>query len=133
MRSLRSIGPLGSVTVATLTTFLVASCAPSETVETGAGGSGGSSTCGGGTAQSSDVTINESSLQQKITGFGVSSAWAGSYANASDPDYLWSTTSGAGLPLLRIRYGDGLAIAQAAAKAGVTVWMTPWGTGANGS
>ncbi len=97
------------------------------------GGTTGSGTCGGGTAQSSDVTINESSLQQQITGFGVSSAWAGSYANASDPDYLWSTTTGAGLSLLRIRYGDGLAIAQAAVKAGVTVWMTPWGTGPNGS
>jgi len=97
------------------------------------GGATGSGTCGGGTAQSSDVTINESSLQQKITGFGVSSAWAGSYANASDPDYLWSTTTWAGLSLLRIRYGDGLAIAKAAAQAGVTVWMTPWGTGPNGS
>ncbi len=97
------------------------------------GGMPGSGTCGGGTAQSSDITINESSLQQQITGFGVSSAWAGSYANASDPQYLWSTTTGAGLSLLRIRYGDGLAIAQAAVKAGVTVWMTPWGTGTNGS
>jgi glucuronoarabinoxylan endo-1,4-beta-xylanase len=114
------------------------------TAGTGSGGTGtgggtagagatGSGTCGGGTAQSSDITINEASLQQKITGFGVSSAWAGSYANASDPDYLWSTTTGAGLTLLRIRYGDGLAIAQAAAKAGVTVWLTPWGTGNNGS
>ena len=93
----------------------------------------GSGICGGGTAQSADITINEASLQQKITGFGVSSAWAGSYANATDPDYLWSTTTGAGLSLLRIRYGDGLAIAQAAAKAGVTVWLTPWGTGTNGS
>src|SRR5450631_3888843 len=97
------------------------------------GGTTGSGTCGGGAAQSSDITINESSLQQKITGFGVSSAWAGSYANASDPDYLWSTTTGAGLSLLRIRYGDGLAIAQAAVKAGVTVWLTPWGTGTNGA
>jgi glucuronoarabinoxylan endo-1,4-beta-xylanase len=99
----------------------------------GATGGSGSGTCGGGAAQSSDVTINESSLQQQITGFGVSSAWAGSYANASDPQYLWSTTTGAGLSLLRIRYGDGLAIAQAAVKAGVTVWLTPWGTGSNGS
>ena len=97
------------------------------------GGMTGSGMCGGGTAQSADITINESSLQQKITGFGVSSAWAGSYANASDPDYLWSTTTGAGLSLLRIRYGDGLAIAQAAVKAGVTVWLTPWGTGTNGA
>src|SRR3954454_23471418 len=97
------------------------------------GGTPGSGVCGGGTAQSSDITINEASLQQKITGFGVSSAWAGTYANPSDPDYLWSTTTGAGLSLLRIRYGDGLAIAQAAAKAGVTVWLTPWGMGSNGS
>jgi glucuronoarabinoxylan endo-1,4-beta-xylanase len=97
------------------------------------GGPIGSGTCGGGTAQSSDLTIDESDLQQRITGFGVSSAWSGSYANASDPEYLWSTTTGAGLSLLRIRYGDGLAIAQAAAKYGVTVWMTPWGTGTNGS
>src|SRR5579863_10084176 len=97
------------------------------------GGMMGSGTCGGGTAQSSDITINEASLQQQITGFGVSSAWAGSYANASDPNYLWSTTTGAGLSLLRIRYGDGLAIAQAAVKAGVTVWLTPWGTGTNGA
>jgi glucuronoarabinoxylan endo-1,4-beta-xylanase len=97
------------------------------------GGTPGSGTCGGGAAQSADITINEASLQQRITGFGVSSAWAGTYANPSDPDYLWSTTTGAGLSLLRIRYGDGLAIAQAAAKAGVTVWLTPWGMGSNGS
>jgi glucuronoarabinoxylan endo-1,4-beta-xylanase len=89
--------------------------------------------CSTGTAQSGDVTVNLSGVQQKITGFGVSSAWAGSYRNASDPDYLWSTTKGAGLTLLRLRYGDGLAIAQAAAKAGATVWMTPWGTGTNGA
>jgi len=35
--------------------------------------------------------------------------------------------------MLRIRYGDGLGVARAAAQYGVTVWMTPWGTGANGS
>jgi glucuronoarabinoxylan endo-1,4-beta-xylanase len=79
------------------------------------------------------VTVNLSSLQQKITGFGVSSAWAGSYRNASDADYLWSTTKGAGLTLLRIRYGDGLTIAKSAAQNGATVWMTPWGTGTNGA
>jgi glucuronoarabinoxylan endo-1,4-beta-xylanase len=89
--------------------------------------------CSTGTAQSGDITVNLSSLQQKITGFGVSSAWAGSYRNASDADYLWSTTKGAGLTLLRIRYGDGLAIAKSAAQNGATVWMTPWGTGTNGA
>src|ERR1041385_5810604 len=95
---------------------------------------GGSGTCGGGAAQPSDVTINVSSLQQKITGFGCSSAWAGNLNDAAnDPDTLWSTTKGAGLTMLRIRYGDGLGVAKAAARYGVTVWMTPWGTGPGGS
>lgn len=107
------------------------------------GGTGGSSasggsapggpTCGTGAPVSSDVVINLGSLQQKITGFGVSSAWSGSYRNASDADYLWSPTKGAGLTLLRIRYGDGLTIAKSAASFGVTVWMTPWGMGNNGA
>ncbi|HEY5090655.1 MAG TPA: hypothetical protein VIK30_11840 [Polyangia bacterium] len=35
--------------------------------------------------------------------------------------------------MLRIRYGDGLGVAKAAAQHGVTVWMTPWGTGSGGS
>ncbi len=106
---------------------------------TGAGGSGtdggviNPTACSTGTAQSGDVTVSLSGLQQKISGFGVSTAWAGSYRNASDADYLWSTTKGAGLTLLRIRYGDGLTIAKSAAQNGVTVWMTPWGTGTNGA
>ena len=104
----------------------------------GTGGTGGSAVitptaCSTGTAQNSDVTVSLSSLQQKISGFGVSTAWAGNYNNASDADYLWSTTKGAGLTLLRIRYGDGLAIAKSAAQNGVTVWMTVWGTGTNGA
>lgn len=95
---------------------------------------GGSGTCSGGAAQSSDVTIDPSSLQQRIRGFGCSSAWAGSLNDpTNDPDTLWSTTKGAGLTMLRIRYGDGLGVAQAAAQYGVTVWMTPWGTGADGA
>ncbi len=95
---------------------------------------GGSGTCGGGAAQSSDVTIDVSSIQQRIRGFGCSSAWGGSLNDpANDPDTLWSTTTGAGLTMLRIRYGDGLGVAQSAAQHGVTVWMTPWGTGSNGS
>jgi glucuronoarabinoxylan endo-1,4-beta-xylanase len=110
----------------------------------GTGGSSGAGTggtsavinptaCSTGTAQSGDVTVSLSSLQQKMTGFGVSTAWAGSYRNASDADYLWSTTKGAGLTLLRLRYGDGLTIAKSAAQNGVTVWMAPWGTGTNGA
>src|SRR5436189_5749972 len=83
---------------------------------------GGSGTCGGGAAQPSDVTIDVSSLQQRITGFGCSSAWAGNLKDpANDPDTLWSTTKGAGLTLLRIRYGDGLGVPKAAVQHGVTV------------
>lgn len=100
---------------------------------TGTGGAINPTACSTGSAQAGDVTVNLSSLQQKISGFGVSSAWAGSYRNASDADYLWSTTKGAGMSLLRIRYGDGLAIAKSAAASGVKVWMTPWGTGTNGA
>jgi glucuronoarabinoxylan endo-1,4-beta-xylanase len=116
-----------------------ASTTSSATSTSGASSSSSSSssssggTCGGGTAQSSDITIDESSLQQHITGFGVSSAWAGGYNNSSDPEYLWSTTTGAGLSLLRIRYGDSLTIAKSAVQYGVTVWMTPWGTGPGGA
>jgi glucuronoarabinoxylan endo-1,4-beta-xylanase len=94
---------------------------------------GGATGCGAGTSTSSDVVVNLGSLQQKITGFGVSSAWAGNYADPSHAEYLWSTTKGAGLTLLRLRYGDGLGIAKSAASYGVTVWMTPWGTGTNGA
>ena len=100
---------------------------------TGMGGAINQTACSSGSAQAGDVTVSLSSLQQKISGFGVSSAWAGSYRNATDADYLWSTTKGAGMSLLRIRYGDGLAIAKSAAASGVKVWMTPWGTGTNGA
>jgi len=101
----------------------------------GAAATGGmvGTSCGAGTSTSSDVVVNLSSTQQKISGFGVSSAWAGNYSDASHADSLWSTTTGAGLSLLRIRYGDGLTIAKSAASYGVTVWMTPWGTGTNGA
>jgi glucuronoarabinoxylan endo-1,4-beta-xylanase len=92
------------------------------------------SQCSNGTAQTGDVTVSLSSQQQKISGFGVSSAWAGNYNNASDPTYLWNTSTGAGLTLLRIRYGDGLTIAKSAASyPDVKVWMTIWGTGTNGN
>lgn len=99
----------------------------------GMGGAINQTACSSGSAQAGDVTVSLSTLHQKISGFGVSSAWAGSYRNASDADFLWSTTKGAGMSLLRIRYGDGLAIAKSAAASGVKVWMTPWGTGTNGA
>jgi glucuronoarabinoxylan endo-1,4-beta-xylanase len=97
----------------------------------GSTGSGGSRTCGGGSAVSGDVTVNLSSLQQKISGFGASTAWS-STMSAADAATLWSTTSGAGLSLHRIRidYTNGqtseTSIAKLAVGYGVTVWATPW-------
>jgi glucuronoarabinoxylan endo-1,4-beta-xylanase len=77
------------------------------------------------------VTVSLSSLQQRISGFGVSSAWAGDFRDPeNDPDMLWSTTTGAGLTLHRIRIGGGTTsetrIAQRAVEYGVRVWATPW-------
>jgi glucuronoarabinoxylan endo-1,4-beta-xylanase len=98
----------------------------------GTGGSGiGGQTCGGGSAMTGDVTVNLSSVQQKISGFGVSTAW-GSSMSTSDAALLWSTTTGAGLSLHRVRidYTNGhtseLNIAKMAVGYGVTVWATPW-------
>ena len=80
---------------------------------------------------SGDVTVNLGDVHQKISGFGVSTAW-GSSMSTSDAALLWSTTSGAGLSLHRVRidYTNGhtseLAIAKMAVGYGVTVWATPW-------
>jgi glucuronoarabinoxylan endo-1,4-beta-xylanase len=92
------------------------------------------------------VVVNLADVHQTISGFGASTAW-GSAMSAADADTLWSTTTGAGLSLHRIRidYQTGhtseLAIAQLAVAHGVKVWATPWtppaadktgATGANG-
>lgn len=113
--------------------------------ETGSGGtssgeSGGGGTtatggvapaCSEGSAQPGDVTVDMSGLQQKISGFGVSTAWAGDFRDPeNDPDTLWSTETGAGLTLHRIRIGGGTTsetkIAKKAVEYGVKVWATPW-------
>jgi glucuronoarabinoxylan endo-1,4-beta-xylanase len=97
----------------------------------GATGGAGSGTCGGGSAMSGDVTVNLASLQQKISGFGASTAW-NSAMSAADAATLWSTTTGAGLSLHRVRidYTNGqtseVNIAKMAVGYGVTVWATPW-------
>jgi glucuronoarabinoxylan endo-1,4-beta-xylanase len=92
---------------------------------------GGSPACSTGTAQDGDVTVNLSGLQQKISGFGTCTAWAGDFRSPrTDPDMLWSTTSGAGFSLHRIRIGRGstseTTIAKAAVARGVKIWAAPW-------
>jgi glucuronoarabinoxylan endo-1,4-beta-xylanase len=72
-------------------------------------------------------------VHQTISGFGASSAWASGFQNAADADTLFSTTTGAGLSLLRVRIApDGttsageITMALAAQTRGASVWATPW-------
>jgi glucuronoarabinoxylan endo-1,4-beta-xylanase len=80
---------------------------------------------------SNDVVVTLADLHQKISGFGASTAW-GSTMSSADADTLWSTTTGAGLSLHRIRidYQTGhtseVNIAKLAVARGVTIWATPW-------
>lgn len=84
----------------------------------------------GSLAFAATATINLATKHQKISGFGASTAWA-SNMSATDADLLWSTTTGAGLSLHRIRIDPNqgtseTAIAKLAVARGVTVWATPW-------
>ena len=79
------------------------------------------------------VTINYTNTQQRIDGFGASSAWMFSALSTSDADLLFSTNTGAGLSLLRTRIAPGGVIddaegtiAQQATARGARVWSTPW-------
>lgn len=77
------------------------------------------------------VSIDPGTRYQKMSGFGASTAWASSMSDA-DADLLWSTTSGAGLSLHRIRIDPNsgstgeLSIAKKAVSRGAKVWATPW-------
>jgi glucuronoarabinoxylan endo-1,4-beta-xylanase len=88
-----------------------------------------------GTAPANAVLVNPGTYHQRVAGFGASSAWGGGYKNATDPNDLFSTTSGAGLSLFRVRIQPAPAgttsageiqMALAAQKLGATVWATPW-------
>ena len=86
-----------------------------------------------GTPGANDVIVAPATVHQTISGFGASSAWAGGFQNPADADTLFSTATGAGLSLLRVRIApDGttsageIAMAQAAQTRGASVWATPW-------
>lgn len=74
------------------------------------------------------ATVDLGTDHQRISGFGVSTAWASSIS-ATDAALLWDTTSGAGLSLHRIG-PDGTtsetSIAKQAVSYGVKVWASPW-------
>ena len=80
-------------------------------------------------AMGAAASIDVGTKYQTIDGFGASTAWA-SNMSAADADLLWSTTTGAGLSLHRIRIGGGTTsetnIAKLAVARGVKVWAAPW-------
>lgn len=84
-----------------------------------------------------DCTVQFSSLQQRMTGFGGSTAWKSGLAD-SLITRLFSPTQGCGLTLVRMRIGpDGtigsgeLAIAKKAHAQGAMLWAAPWSPPAN--
>jgi glucuronoarabinoxylan endo-1,4-beta-xylanase len=88
-----------------------------------------------GVAPANAVVVNPGTVHQHISGFGASSAWEAGYLNAADPTTLFSTTSGAGLSLFRVRIQPSpagttsaaeISMALAAQALGATVWATPW-------
>jgi glucuronoarabinoxylan endo-1,4-beta-xylanase len=85
-----------------------------------------------------DVTVRAINVQQRITGFGASSAWTATNLTSSEADLLF-TPAGINLTLLRVRIAPPsvpppaggcttleVATAQAAFARGATVWATPW-------
>jgi glucuronoarabinoxylan endo-1,4-beta-xylanase len=84
---------------------------------------------------SADFTITGTTTYQTMDGFGASSAFFGLWLpgglTESQADMFFSTSSGIGLSLLRLRVPpdgtiDGLSIAKQAVTRGATVWATPW-------
>ncbi len=76
------------------------------------------------------ASIDLSSPQQTIEGFGASSAWTTPTMDDAHADQFF-TTLGLGLTLLRVRITpdgttDELATAQQAVARGVAVWAAPW-------
>jgi glucuronoarabinoxylan endo-1,4-beta-xylanase len=92
----------------------------------------------GRTAAAADAVVSPLQAQQRIDGFGASSAWTGGYFSSADEDLLFSADSGFGLSLLRVHIqpcntvnpcqlttGE-LRTAQAAVARGASVWAAPW-------
>ena len=79
-----------------------------------------------------DCTIQFQDIQQHISGFGGSTAWAGGLADALINE-LFSPTEGCGLTLVRMRIapngttGRGeIDIAKKAQALGASIWAAPW-------
>lgn len=77
------------------------------------------------------AVLNYTNTQQRIDGFGASSAWMSGTLATADADLLFSTNTGAGLSLLRTRIAPDVTtwegnIAQQAQARGARIWSTPW-------
>jgi len=77
------------------------------------------------------VSINVSSVRQRIDGFGASSAWTAQSITDAQADLFFSTDKGLGLSLLRVRIAPSgnsweTATAVKAVARGAQVWATPW-------
>lgn len=79
-----------------------------------------------------DCTIQSNTLMQRMSGFGGSTAWAGSLSDNLINE-LFSATAGCGLTLVRMRIspegttGSGeIAIAKKAQALGAFIWAAPW-------
>jgi glucuronoarabinoxylan endo-1,4-beta-xylanase len=111
--------------------------ADASVADSGSTGDGGPFDAGKtpGTPPANAIVVDPGTYHQRIAGFGASSAWEGGYKKASDATDLFSTTSGAGLSLFRVRIqpspagttGAGeIAMAKTAQSLGAAVWATPW-------
>jgi glucuronoarabinoxylan endo-1,4-beta-xylanase len=79
------------------------------------------------------VTVDWNNVQQRIDGFGASSAFTGFTWTAAQADLFFSITNGIGLSLLRSEIQPGgfasaseIGLMQMAQARGVTVWSSPW-------
>jgi glucuronoarabinoxylan endo-1,4-beta-xylanase len=82
-------------------------------------------------AETLEVRVTTAQVFQRISGFGGSSAWHATPPSDREADLLFSTGSGAGLSLLRLRIApDGTTWetpwARAAQARGASVWAAPW-------
>ena len=97
------------------------------------GGVGGAtSTCGGGTAAGTDVTVQLGSFGQTMDGFGVSNTYQSAAISDATADQFFDQTKGIGLSIFRLGIkSDGtswgpLGDAKKAADRGAIVWAAPW-------
>jgi glucuronoarabinoxylan endo-1,4-beta-xylanase len=85
-------------------------------------------------ALAADVVVTPSQWQQRIDGFGASSAWTdqgNQPMSQAAADLTFSVDAGVGLSLLRVRIAPNgtcleVATAQQAQARGAKVWATPW-------